>query len=168
MTHRSLSSRSQLAVRRHWYIGLTLLSIFLLLPLTRAQCAAQRLPQPVPLPPTIEIPSDTRYPGTIHLQIDATDVLRRTYQVHEIIPVMKSGLFTVLFPEWTPGDHAPNEPLEKLTGLIITANGTRLHWARDTVAVHAFHVDIPAGVSNLDVQYQYLGSTDATTGPVPR
>ncbi len=124
------------------------------------------VPHPVPLPPPVEAPSDVRYGGVIHLNIDATDVLRRIYQIQEIIPVETPGKQTLLFPEWTPGDHAPNEPLEKLAGLVIEANGIRLHWKRDTVNVHAFSVDVPTSVNSLDVRYQYLGSTGATTGPV--
>ena len=165
MDHHFLRLKPHRAARQQ-LVGLTVSLILLLSPGLHAQSEAQRLPQPIPLPRAIEKPRDTPYPGMIHLHIDATDVLRRIYQVHETIPVTKPGPFTLLFPEWTPGDHAPNEPLEKLAGLVITANGTRVHWVRDTVVVHAFHVDIPAGLSTLDVQYQYLGSIDATTGPV--
>ena len=128
--------------------------------------AKTSFPQPVPLPAPIEAPKDSVYPGVIELHIDATDVLRRIYQIHETIPVTRSGVHTFLFPQWTPGDHAPNEPLEKLAGLVMMSSGTRLSWVRDTVDVHAFHVVIPAGATTLEVQYQYLGSTGVATGPV--
>ena len=164
MSHHHRRFKSQYATRQQ-LVGLTILFILLLSPGLHAESEGQRLPQPIPPPPAIESPMDTPFPGTIRLQIDATDVLRRIYQIHETIPVAKAGPFTVLYPEWTPGDHAPNAPLEKLAGLVITANGKRLHWLRDAVAVHAFHVEIPAGVRALDVQYQYLGSTDESTGP---
>lgn len=154
------------AARHRYFIGLTILGALLHLPNANAQSSAPTLPHMVPLPPMIETPQDLPYPDTIRLEIDATDVLRRIYQIRETIPIKKAGPFTLLFPEWTPGDHAPNEPLEKFTGLIITANGKRLRWVRDTVAVHAFHVEIPVGTRTLDVRYQYLGSTDASTGPV--
>ena len=124
------------------------------------------LPQPVPLPPAVEAPRDTPYPGIIDLHIDATDVLRRIYQIRETIPVSKSGTLTLLFPQWTPGDHAPNEPLEKLAGLVVTTKRTRLHWVRDTVDVHAFRVDVPSGASTVELQYQYLGGVGPVTGPM--
>ena len=124
------------------------------------------LPQPIPLPKPTETPKDIPYPGVVELHIDATDVLRRVYRIRELMPVVGHGLHTFLFPEWTPGDHAPNEPLEKMAGLIITAKGSRVHWIRDTVDVHAFHVDVPAGVTQLEMQYEYLGSTGPDTGPV--
>ena len=124
------------------------------------------LPQPVPLPPTVEVPRDTPYPGTIQLHVDATDVLRRIYQIHERVPVATPGPLTLLYPQWTPGDHAPNEPLEKLAGLIVIANGTRLHWLRDTVDPHAFHIEVPTGVQAIDLHYQYLGGVGPITGPI--
>ena len=146
-------------------VYLSILAITLFSTGLKAQ-SAPVLPQPVPVPLPVEAPSDSPYHGIIQLHIDATDVLRRIYRIHETIPVDFSGKHTLLFPEWTPGDHAPNEPLEKLAGLIIEANGTRLYWERDTVNVHAFSIYVPSGTTALDVNYQYLGSTDATTGPV--
>ena len=126
----------------------------------------QSVPQPVPLPPTLEKAIDKPYPGTIRLHVDATDVLRRIFTVEERIPVGHDGPFTLLFPQWVPGDHAPNQPLEKLAGLVISAHGLRLNWVRDTVDVHAFHVNVPRNTTELQVNYQYLGSTDPITGPV--
>ena len=124
------------------------------------------LPQPIPLPAPIQAPKDTPYPGTIELHVDATDVLRRVYEIHETIPVSKPGSFTLLFPQWTPGDHAPNEPLEKLAGLVVSANGARLHWYRDTVNMYAFRVEVPTGIKALELRYQYLGGLGPVTGPV--
>lgn len=143
-------------------VSITMLATFLV----SSRLQAQSLPQPVLLPPAVETPRDVSYPGTITLRVDATDVLRRIYQIHETIPVGHAGALTLLFPQWTPGDHAPNEPLEKLAGIVMTARGTRLHWVRDTIDVHAFHVDIPEGTSTLELQYQYLGSLDSSTGSV--
>src|SRR5690606_25523528 len=50
--------------------------------------------------------------------------------------------------------------------LEITANGRRLEWKRDPLDVHAFHVDVPAGVSSLSMRYQYLTPTDRSQGRV--
>ena len=126
--------------------------------------SAGDLPQPVPMPPPIATPQDRPFPGTIRLDIDTTNVAQRIYHIHESIPVKGRSSITLLFPQWTPGDHSPDGPLEKLAGLVITARGKRLQWVRDTVAVYAFHVDVPAGTDDLDVEYQYLGSTDRSTG----
>jgi predicted metalloprotease with PDZ domain len=132
-----------------------------------AKAAPRRhLPEPAPMPPPIAAPRDIPFAGTIRLEVDATDVVHRIFRIRETIPVRRPGAMTLLFPEWTPGDHAPNGPLDQFAGLMITANGQRLRWARDTVAVHAFHVDVPAGVQAIEAQYQFLGAGDPSQGRV--
>src|SRR3546814_5740145 len=73
---------------------------------------------------------------------------------------------SLLCPAWLPGNHRPGGPIDKLAGLEITANGRRLDWKRDPTYVFAFHVDVPAGVSSLSMQYQYLTPTDRGQGRV--
>ena len=124
------------------------------------------LPQAVALPPAIEAPRDTPYPGTIRLEVDATDVARRIHRIHEHIPVSGPQALTLLFPQWMPGDHAPTGAIDQLAGLVITAGGKTLKWTRDTVQVHAFHVDVPAGVRAIDLAYQFLVPADEKVGPV--
>src|SRR5882757_514922 len=114
----------------------------------------------------IGVPADVAFPGTIRLQVDATDIAHRVFQVRETIPVTAGRPLTLLFPQWTTGDHTPNGPLDKLSGIVITANGQRLRWVRDTVEVYAFHVNVPKGVATLDLEYQYLGSTEPRVGAV--
>ena len=68
----------------------TILAAYLPSPCLHAQSNSV-VPHAVPLPPPVEAPSDIAYRGVIHLNIDATDVLRRIYQIQEIIPVGRSG-----------------------------------------------------------------------------
>ncbi|HUN72237.1 MAG TPA: hypothetical protein VMU52_08000 [Steroidobacteraceae bacterium] len=100
-------------------------------------------------------PSDTRYAGTIQLTVDASDTRQGIFRVHEVIPV-RSGRLTLLYPQWIPGNHSPTGPISMLAGLTVTANGKRLEWTRDEYYVYAFHLDVPRGVSSLDVDFQYL------------
>jgi predicted metalloprotease with PDZ domain len=105
-------------------------------------------------------PQDTPYPGTLSLQVDASDTVQGIFRAHETIPV-KAGAFTLLYPQWIPGDHSPTGPISMLAGLSISANGKAIPWKRDEYNVYAFHLDIPDGVSSIDVSYQYLsGRTD--------
>ena len=110
-------------------------------------------------------PADTPYPGTISLLVDITGVSNRVFNVHETIPV-KGREITLLYPEWLPGTHSPSNPVVQLAGLIVTANGKRIAWVRDSVDMYAFHVEIPQGVSALDVNFQYLGPMDPKRGRV--
>src|SRR6201987_5806661 len=73
----------------------------------------------------ISAPQDTPYPGTLTLSVDVTDLDRRLFMVRESVPV-KPGPLTLLYPQWLPGTHGPNGPVNLLTGLIVTAHGRRL------------------------------------------
>ena len=68
---------------------------------------------------------------------------------------------TLLYPQWLPGNHGPSGPIDSLAGLRITADGRPIAWQRDPSYVYAFHVDVPAGVRELRVEFQHLSPTDA-------
>jgi predicted metalloprotease with PDZ domain len=123
-------------------------------------------PQPVPMPPAIPAPRDVPYPGVIKLAVDATDIDRRIFNVRQSIPVRGGERTTLLFPQWLPGNHAPRGQIEKLAGLIVKAGVQRLAWTRDVVDVFAFHVDVPAGINTLDVEFQFLSATEPGQGRV--
>jgi len=61
----------------------------------------------------------------------------------------------LLYPEWLPGNHAPRGPIDGLAGLIMTAAGHPVEWVRDAVNVYAFHVQVPAGVNRLDLEFEF-------------
>ena len=111
-------------------------------------------------------PRDVAYPGRITLDVDATDVERGIFRVRETIPVARAGRMTLLFPKWVPGNHAPTARIERLAGLVVSTGGRRLHWTRDGVDMHAFHIEVPSGASPLDVRFEYLSATSADEGRV--
>ncbi|WP_306581304.1 peptidase M61 [Dokdonella sp.] len=115
--------------------------------------------------PRVPPPADVAYPGTIRLEVDATDIQRHIFRVHEEIPVAP-GKLTLLYPAWLPGKHAPRGPIDKLAGLVTSANGHRLEWQRDPLDVYAFHLDIPQGVDTLSVDFQYLSPQEPAQGRV--
>jgi predicted metalloprotease with PDZ domain len=107
------------------------------------------------LPP----PQDTPYSGTVAIHVDASDTAQGIFRVHETLPV-QAGALTLLYPKWIPGDHSPSGPVAMLAGLRVSGNGKPLTWTRDKYDVYAFHLDVPAGVSTIDVDFQYLSSRD--------
>lgn len=111
-------------------------------------------------------PRDIPWPGRITLDVDASDVERGIFHVRESIPVPRAGRLTLLFPTWVPGNHAPTARIERLAGLMVRGGGKRLPWVRDPVDMHAFHVDVPAGVHAVDVELDYLSATRAADGRV--
>ena len=110
-------------------------------------------------------PQDTPYPGTLKLHVDATDTSQGIFRVQETIPV-QAGTLTLLYPKWIPGNHSPSGPIDMLAGLTIAANGKPLAWTRDKYDVYAFKVDVPEGVSSIDVKFQYLSARGQGEGPI--
>ncbi|OYX94252.1 MAG: peptidase M61, partial [Caulobacter sp. 35-67-4] len=135
-----------------------------LLTLAATAAVAQQLPQPSAPTPAIAAAQDIPYPGTLKLSVDATDLDRKIFQIRQTVPVAKAGKFTLLYPQWVPGGHSPRNDIDKLAGLVITANGQRLAWTRDPVQVFAFHVDVPEGVSELQLSYQFLSPVETKVG----
>src|SRR6185312_8860588 len=105
------------------------------------------------------------FPGSLKITVDATDVARRIFRVHEVIPA-QPGPLTLLYPQWLPGNHSPTGPIDKLAGLVVTANGKTLAWKRDSLNVYAFHVEVPAGATQVEAEFQYLSPQDRRQGRV--
>lgn len=125
-------------------------------------------PWPESAAPTAPIPApqDVPYAGALKVAVDATDIDRKIWNVTTTMPVSKAGHFVFLYPQWVPGGHSPRNDLDKLAGLVVTANGKRIPWTRDVVNVHAFHVDVPAGVSEIQVSYQFLTAVESRIGRI--
>jgi predicted metalloprotease with PDZ domain len=123
-------------------------------------------PRGVPFPPATPEPRDVPYVGVITLDVDASDVTRGIFRVRERVPVAAPGPLTLLYPQWLPGKHAPRGAINLLSGIEITANGERLAWWRDPVNVYAFHVDVPAGVAALDLEFQFVSPTQTNQGRI--
>ena len=113
----------------------------------------------------VQRPQDTPYPGTIGLHVDVTDLVRHVFTVHESVPV-QAGPVTLLYPEWLPGNHAPRGPIDGVGGLLVNANGKRLEWSRDPLNIYALRVQVPAGVSRLDVDFQYTAPLTLAEGRI--
>lgn len=128
--------------------------------------AGNSAPRPVPFVDTIPAAQDKPYPGVIKLDVDATDTERGIFLVKETIPVATTGEVALLLPKWLPGNHAPRGEIEKVAGLVVRSGGRVLPWTRDPVDVHAFHVNVPAGAKQLDVEFQFLSATKADQGRI--
>ena len=120
---------------------------------------------PIALPPLPQV-QDAPWPGVVRLQVDATDLNRRIFDVTETIPVERAGPLVLFFPEWLPGNHGPVGPIAQLAGLEITANGQRVEWVRDTLHPFAFHLEVPQGASEITARFQHLSPTTGSQGRV--
>lgn len=109
--------------------------------------------------------SDLAYPGTIVLNVDATNTAQQIFQIRESIPV-KAGHLVLLYPQWLPGNHSPTGPLKQLAGLMLSGNGKAIEWKRDPINVFAFHVEVPEGVTSLEAAYQFLSPVEGNQGRI--
>jgi predicted metalloprotease with PDZ domain len=99
-------------------------------------------------------------PGPIALSVDATEAPRKIFHARMMIPV-NPGPLTLVYPKWIPGEHGPTGPIINLAGLKFTAGGQTIPWRRDDVEMYAFHLDVPAGVKELEASLDFLSPTYA-------
>src|SRR5262249_13989583 len=84
------------------------------------------------------------------------------------IPVTP-GAFTLAYPKWIPGNHRPTGPIQNLTGLHIKAGSQELDWQRDLEDMWAFHLQVPAGVKEIEASFDtltYNGRNSAASSKV--
>ncbi len=98
----------------------------------------------------------------ITLRVDARESVRHLLHVTESVPVA-SGEVSLAYPKWIPGEHGPTGPIAEVVDLVVTAGGRRLEWRRDDVDMYVIHVHVPAGVTKLDLAFDFL-LTDQRSG----
>ena len=138
----------------------------LILAAPHATAAQNTAPVATPVPDNLPVPRDIPYPGTIQLEVDVTDTVRGIFKVRETIPVAQPGRMTLLLPEWLPGHHGPDGEPDQIAGLEFFANGRKIAWERDPVAVNAYHVDVPAGAGAVEARFSYLSALTSRQGRV--
>ncbi len=114
---------------------------------------------------TPEVPSSTAYAtqsSPMTLVLDARDASRGLMHSHMSIPA-RPGAFTFVYPKWIPGEHGPTGPLGDISQIRVSAGGHALAWHRDVVDLYAFHVNVPAGVSAIDVDFTILTNARGDT-----
>jgi predicted metalloprotease with PDZ domain len=92
---------------------------------------------------------------TVTLSVDATTAPRKIFHATLTIPASPGDL-TLYYPKWIPGEHAPDGPVVDLAGLKFTAGGQTLKWRRDLLDGFTLHVEVPAGVSEVQAELDFL------------
>ncbi|HEV2697968.1 MAG TPA: hypothetical protein VGU90_08245, partial [Terriglobales bacterium] len=98
--------------------------------------------------------AETSSPAMV-LTVDETQAARRIAFVHEEIPV-RAGSLELAYPLWIPGEHGPTGPLQQFAALRISSGQTVLPWVRDPEQISVIHVNIPANVSRINVDFDTL------------
>ncbi|MEP6897929.1 MAG: M61 family peptidase, partial [Rhodanobacter sp.] len=104
-------------------------------------------------------PVDQPYPGHLTVAVDLTGAPKKIFRVNETIPVTP-GPLTLYYPKWIPGEHAPSGPIQNVAGVVIKANGKQLVWRRDLREMYALNLQVPDGVSQIELSFQFLSPGD--------
>ncbi|HXN00082.1 MAG TPA: M61 family peptidase [Candidatus Dormibacteraeota bacterium] len=99
--------------------------------------------------------------SAVRLNVDLHDAPKRIFH-SKITFSVKPGPLTLVYPKWIPGEHSPTGPIVDLTGLHFRAGGKEIAWRRDDVDMYAFHCEIPAATSELEVSLDYLSPVDVS------
>jgi predicted metalloprotease with PDZ domain len=91
----------------------------------------------------------------IRLSVDASQAPQKILHTHLEIPA-QAGPLTLYYPEWIPGEHVPDGPIIQMAGLKFSGGGKTIAWRRDLVEMFSIHVDVPTGVSTLNVDFDFL------------
>src|SRR5580692_1946923 len=94
-------------------------------------------------------------PTTITISVDATSAPRKIFHAKLKIPASPGDLI-LYYPKWIPGEHAPDGPVIDLAGLKFTAGGKTLKWRRDLLDGFTIHVEVPAGVTEISAELDFL------------
>ena len=92
---------------------------------------------------------------TVTIFVDATSAPRKIFHAKLKIPA-SPGDFTLYYPKWIPGEHAPDGPVVDLAGLKFTAGGKSLQWRRDLLDGFTIHVEVPASETEISAELDFL------------
>jgi len=92
---------------------------------------------------------------SLTVAVDARDARRGLFHSTVSMPA-HPGPMRFVYPKWIPGEHLPTGPIEEMMGLHVTAAGQTLPWRRDPVDMFAFDIDVPQGISRVDVSFDYV------------
>jgi predicted metalloprotease with PDZ domain len=102
-------------------------------------------------------------PPNVTISVDATAAPRKIFHASLKIPATPGDL-TLYYPKWIPGEHAPDGPVVDLAGLKFSAGGQALKWRRDLLDGWTLHVEVPAGVTEVDAELDYLSPATLESG----
>lgn len=91
----------------------------------------------------------------MELFVDASDAGRKIFHARLSLAATP-GPMRLAYPKWIPGEHGPTGPIADLVNLRISAAGRALAWRRDPADMYVIVVNVPAGVSRLDLAYDFL------------
>src|SRR6202166_2441840 len=103
----------------------------------------------------LTVPAGCATSPTVTIAVDATAAPRKIFHASLKIPASPGDL-TLYYPKWIPGEHTPDGPVIDVAGLKFGAGGKILKWRRDLVDGFTIHVEVPAGISEISAELDFL------------
>jgi predicted metalloprotease with PDZ domain len=148
-------------------IALALTAALILAGPVTAQTETRSAPQAVALPAPVPEARDVPYPGTIDLQIDASDTQRGVFRVVETVPVPAGQSELILqLPAWHPGKHDARGAMNLIADVRFEVDGRTVSWTRDPVETYAFRIPLPAGAKAVTARFVYTSPLQTSEGRI--
>lgn len=103
------------------------------------------------------LPASSQTADAIQLRIDMTDASRHLVHVQESLPAHQ-GDNVFEYPQWIPGEHGPNGPIDAVAGVHFRVAGNDISWRRDLVDLYALHVNVPPSTSHVELSFDFIAS----------
>ncbi len=95
------------------------------------------------------------------LRVDASEANRGIFHVRETLS-LPAGRFTLAYPKWIPGEHAPTGTMNGVINLRLSAGGNVLPWKRDDLEMFHLGGELPeAGL--LEIAFDYAAPPNTIT-----
>jgi predicted metalloprotease with PDZ domain len=132
-----------------------------------AQTETRSAPQMAPLPAPVPEARDVPFPGTIELNIDASDTQRGVFRVVETVPVPAGQSELILqLPEWHPGKHDARGAMNLIADVKFEIDGQPARWTRDPVETYAFRIPLAAGAKQVTARFVYTSPLQTSEGRI--
>ena len=100
------------------------------------------------------------------LDVDARDVSRRILRARLSFPA-SPGPFTLVYPKWIPGEHAPSGPINDIVEINLRVGGKTIPWQRDAEDMYEIRCDLPPGTKSLEVGLDHVTASGGRGAPSP-
>lgn len=109
-------------------------------------------------------PSSSASPHRI--EVDARHAPQRIVRVRQTCPA-QPGPLDLLYPQWIPGEHAPNGPAADLVSFRPSSRSQLLDWKRDPLDPFRIRILVPPGAESVDLDFEVVlpGRPGFTAGP---
>ncbi|HEY0714863.1 MAG TPA: M61 family peptidase, partial [Polyangia bacterium] len=100
------------------------------------------------------------------IEVDGRGVAAHVIRAQLRFPA-QPGPFSLVYPEWLPGQHAPTGRIQDLVDIAFRVGGRSIAWQRDDENMYELRCVLPAGTTRLDVDVAFVAGTGGRRDNLP-